>query len=133
MKYILYPPPSKAQGYEWLRYGYTHMCLFIPAACDSDSDSQTKENTRSFNAMATHFMIWLSIRMATYAYQSYNEVDKFQKKSVCFLYIFDWVDEMYFPCWYLCYWTYQMNEIAFSLDFKGINIPYEYIFLSVGI
>ena len=31
------PPPhpkKKAQGYERSRYGYTHKCLFIPAACD---------------------------------------------------------------------------------------------------
>ena len=30
------PPPQKAQGYERSRYGYTHKCLSIPAACDLD-------------------------------------------------------------------------------------------------
>ena len=29
-------PTKKARGYEWSRYGYTHMCLLIPAACDLD-------------------------------------------------------------------------------------------------
>ena len=31
------PPPPKqknSQGYERSRYGYTHKCLSIPAACD---------------------------------------------------------------------------------------------------
>ena len=38
MKYFLDPPPKKksAQGYEWLQYDYTHMCLFIAVACDLD-------------------------------------------------------------------------------------------------
>ena len=30
------PPPIKAQEHEWSQYGYMHMCLFIPAACDMD-------------------------------------------------------------------------------------------------
>ena len=37
IKYFLDPPPKKkAQGYERSRYGYTHKCLSIPAACDLD-------------------------------------------------------------------------------------------------
>ena len=38
IKYFMDPPPpkKKAQGYKRLQYGYTHMCLFIPAACDMD-------------------------------------------------------------------------------------------------
>ena len=28
--------PKQAQGFERSRYGYTHKCLFIPAACDLD-------------------------------------------------------------------------------------------------
>ena len=35
IKYFL-NPPKKAQGYERSRYGYTHKCLSIPAACDLD-------------------------------------------------------------------------------------------------
>ena len=30
------PPPKKAHGYVWSRYGYTHKCLSIPAARDLD-------------------------------------------------------------------------------------------------
>ena len=34
---FLTPPPSKkVQGNKRSRYGYTHMCLLIPAACDLD-------------------------------------------------------------------------------------------------
>ena len=35
IKYFL-DPPKKAQGYKQSRYGYTHKCLSIPAACDLD-------------------------------------------------------------------------------------------------
>ena len=35
IKYFLDPPPQKkVQGYERSQYGYTHMCLLIPADCD---------------------------------------------------------------------------------------------------
>ena len=37
IKYILDPPPKKKpQGYEKLQYGYTHMCLSMPAVFDLD-------------------------------------------------------------------------------------------------
>ena len=33
---IFWTPPQKAQGYKQSQYGYMHMCLSIPAACDLD-------------------------------------------------------------------------------------------------
>ena len=33
---ILFGPPKMARGYERSRYGYTHMCLSMPAACELD-------------------------------------------------------------------------------------------------
>ena len=37
IKYFLDPPPKKkAQGYEWLRYVYTHKCFSIQSARDLD-------------------------------------------------------------------------------------------------
>ena len=44
MKYLLDPPPSKrGQRYEWSRFGYTHMCLSIPAACHLDVVSDVSD------------------------------------------------------------------------------------------
>ena len=36
IKYFFAPPPIKAQGYEWSRFGYTLKCLSKPVVRDLD-------------------------------------------------------------------------------------------------